>query len=182
MKNNLVVGERLHELRLELRDLAETATAHFCRLGEIMKEIRDNELWQGQYESFEAFFSDPEFSFKRSSVYHAIRLVEVFPKWQELKDVPVSKPIMVVPHLNEQNRDELVGQARTLSTSDLYTQLSLLNTMQGLTDRPSLPKVYPCSTCGKAKGISWKDLCHCGYTIKQVKIISEVIDKIERTI
>ena len=178
--NELTVteGVRLHELRGELKNLAESATEHFCRLGEIMKEVRDSELWRGEYESFEGFYSDPDFSFKKSSVYHAIKLVEVFPKWNELVDVPVSKLMMVAPYLTEKNQDELLSQARTLSTSDLYTQLSLMNLATKLVRFDPLPKTYPCNVCGKSKGIQFKDLCHCGWTLKQTKIVGEVIDKI----
>src|SRR3990167_8018496 len=73
MDSSVTSGERLFTLRQQLKGLSQSATEHFCKLGEIMKEIHDNELWKGEYASFEAFYSDPEFSFKKSSVYHAIK-------------------------------------------------------------------------------------------------------------
>ncbi|HZX13649.1 MAG TPA: hypothetical protein VFF49_04540 [Thermodesulfobacteriota bacterium] len=179
MDSAVTSGERLFTLRQQLKGLSQSATEHFCKLGEIMKEIHDNELWKGEYASFEAFYSDPEFSFKKSSVYHAIKMVTVFPKWQELVDVPVSKLIMVAPYLTEENQSELISQARSLSSSDLYMELS---TWGSQVSNPSLPKIYQCKDCHKAKGINFDDLCHCGWNFKQTKIISEAIDKIERTI
>jgi hypothetical protein len=180
--NDLVKGNRLHQLQNELRNLSVSATEHFCKLGEIMKEIRDNDLWEGQYESFEAFFSDPEFSFKKSSVYHSIRLVEVIPQWKELTDVPVSKLIMVVPHLESGDKDKLITQARTLSTGDLYQELNQLKSGKEQPEYYSMPRTYPCDVCHLIKGIKFKDLCHCGWTDIQKDTLQQAIDKIERGI
>ena len=177
MNKDITSGQRLFTLRQELKGLSQSATEHFCKLGEIMKEIHDNELWKGQYESFEAFYSDPEFSFKKSSVYHSMKMVTVFPKWQELVDVPVSKLILIAPHLTEENRTKLVSQARSLSFSDLYVELDTLGISAGTIP---LPKVFPCNVCHKAKGITFDDLCHCGWNFQQTKIISGAIDKIQR--
>src|SRR3990167_5515362 len=148
MESSITSGQRLFTLRQELKGLSQSATEHFCKLGEIMKEIHDNELWKGEYESFEAFYSDPEFSFKKSSVYHAIKMVTVFPKWQELVDVPVSKLILIAPYLTSENQAEMVSQARSLSSSDLYMELSTWGSPANTTH---LPKIYPCQTCHKAK-------------------------------
>lgn len=155
--SNLVRTNTFHSLQNELRTLSYTATASFCRLGEIMKEIHDNELWKGQYDSFEAFFSDPEFAYKKSSVYHSMKLVETFPKWKELVDVPVSKLIMITPHLDEDNREDMVDKARSLSTSDLYVEIG---EAQGFTAK-NLPKVYRCNICEKVKGVKAEELCTC---------------------
>lgn len=178
----MILGTRLYDLRQQLKDLAVSATEHFCRLGEIMKEIRDSELWKGEYDSFESFFSDPEFSFKKSSVYHSIRLVEVFPKWSELMDVPVSKLIMIVPYLEKNDQKELVSQARTLSTSDLYEELNELKATEKDIPYHPMPKTYPCNVCGKLKGIDFSDLCDCGWSFTQRKIISEAIEKVKKGI
>ena len=181
MNQDLTVqeGARLHELRLQLRGLVETATEHFFRMGVIMKEIRDKELWRGGYQSFGAFFSDPEFSFKKSSVYHAIRLVEVFPEWEKLVDVPVSKLMIIAPHMTIKNREELVDRARSLSASDLYHHLE---TQALLSEHPTyapLPKIFPCNVCHKAKGITFDMLCHCGWTVEQIEHVSKLIDSVD---
>lgn len=177
--NDLAKGTRLHELQQDLRSLSVSATEHFCKLGMIMKEIRDNNLWDGSYESFEDFFSDPEFSFKKSSVYHSIRLVEVFPQWKELRDIPVSKLIMVVPHLEAGDKETLISQARSLSTGDLYQELSELKTGEEETRYPRMPKIYPCNVCHGVKGVRFSDFCHCGWSEPSKKIIQQAIDKVE---
>jgi len=171
-------GERLHQLRKELLKLVVSATEHYFRLGELMKEIRDNELWRESYESFAAFYSDPELDFHRSSVYRAIKYVEILPEWQKFIDIPVGKLDVIAPHINEKNRNELVNLARALSRSDLYHQLRVKRIAEVEPRFQPLPKIYPCSTCGKARGISWDGLCHCGWTPGQIEIISKAIERI----
>src|SRR3990167_9665579 len=109
MPNNIALAQRGTDLRRELLDLSVSATAHFFRLGEIMKEIRDKGIWQPLgYESFEAFYSDPDLAYAKSSVYHAIKLVETFPDWKDKVGIPVSKLIMIAPHVKDNNKEELV--------------------------------------------------------------------------
>ena len=178
MSKELVSADRLFELQQELLVLSATATAHFFRLGEIMKEIRDQELWRSGYDSFEAFYSDPDFGYKKSSVYHAIRLTEVFPERKDLMDIPLGKLIMVAPHINDTNREELVSQARALSKSDLEHQLTVMKLVTLNPKWNSFPKIYPCTTCGKVKGISFGDLCHCGWSPDHAKKIERFIDSL----
>ena len=182
MSQDLTVkeGARLHELRTELLGLVETATEHFFRMGVIMKEVRDKELWRGGYQSFGAFYSDPEFSFKKSSVYHAIRLVEVFPEWKPLVDVPVSKLMLIAPHMTEKNRDDLVDHARSLSASDLYHHMETQHLVSpGVSAYETMPKIFPCNVCKRAKGITFDMLCHCGWTPEQIDHVSQLIDSVE---
>ena len=178
MNKEITIANRLFELREELLGLASTATAHFFRLGEIMREIRDNELWCGQYESFGAFYSDPDLGYKKSSVYHAIKLVEMFPQWKEVADIPLGKLIMIAPHISETNREELVSEARALSGSDLHHQLILKNLATIDKKFASFPKVYPCAKCGKVAGITFRDLCHCGWPQDHLKKIENFIDNL----
>lgn len=171
-------GERLHELREGLLDLAISATEHFFQMGEIMKEIREKELWRESYDGFRAFYSDPELGFKKSSVNHAIKLVNLFPKWKSVLDVHVSKLIMIAPHIQKENKKELLSMARALSKSDLHHQLTLKRLVEKDPEIKFIPKVFPCKVCYKARGIDWDSMCHCGMTSKQIEYISKLIKKV----
>ena len=175
---DITIANRLFKLRKELLGLAKSATEHFFRLGEIMKEIKDDELWREQYESFGAFYSDPDLGYKKSSVYHAIKLIEMFPRWQEIADIPLGKLIMIAPHITETNREEIVSQARALSKSDLHHQLVLKNLATIDKKFKAFPKIYPCSICGKVAGITFRDLCHCGWPPDHLKKIEDFIDRL----
>ena len=172
-------ADRFHELREKLLELSVSATQHFFEMGKIMKEIRDKELWKMGYESFGAFYSDPEFDFKKSSVYHAIRLVELLPEWQKFIDIPTGKLVMIAAHITDENRNELINMARTLSRSDLQHQLIVKRIAEVSPRLAPLAKIYPCSRCGKARGITFDGLCHCGWTSEQIALISKAIEKIE---
>jgi hypothetical protein len=104
-------ADRFNRLRQRLTELSQSATKYFFEMGAIMKEIRDEELWKMGHESFTAFYSDPEFDFKKSSVYHAIKLVELFPEYSKFVDIPVSKLIMIAAHVTPENKNQLVNDA-----------------------------------------------------------------------
>ena len=169
---------RIHKLRQELLDLAVSATEHFFRLGEIMKEVRDDELWRAGYESFAAFFSDPELDYKKSSVYHAIKLAELFPKWKKLTDVPVGKLILIAPHVDSTNKEALIKDARGMAHSDLRHELVVKKLIEKDPKLKTFPKTYPCSVCSKVKGVNFDSLCHCGWTKEQIEHIRKLIDRV----
>ncbi len=161
--NDLVVKtERGSELHQRLISLSVNTTRNFFEFGEILKEIRDNELWLAMgYETFESYFADPELSLSKSSVYHAISLVEHFPEWREIMPVPISKLIMIIPYLNEENKPKLLECATGLSRSDLKNELSAYRIVdKGLSYEP-VPTIYRCRRCGKIRGVFVEDVCVC---------------------
>ena len=154
-------------------------TTHFFRMGEIMKEFRDKRLWLDlDYESFEAYYSDPELGFKRSSVYHAIKLLERFPKWDKVADIPLSKLIMISPHVTEENESELLAMARSLSGGDLKHELLSLGLVAQGKEAQTLPKIYGCKDCGKVKGVTFEEFCFCGLEAEKVKQVKEMVMKL----
>ena len=109
-QRSLTAANRAHALHVKLLQISFDSKRRFFEFGEIMKEVRDHQLWLVRgYDSFEGYFSDPELSFSKSSVYHSISLVEHFPDWNDkLPEPPVKKLIMIVPHLTEDNRELLL--------------------------------------------------------------------------
>jgi len=166
-------------LREELKIIKLVATEHFFRTGEILKEIRDDGLWRAGWDSFESWYADPELGMKVSTVYHAIKLVETFPKWRELVDIPVSKLIMIAPHTTDKNRTDLIVAARTLGRGDLRHELITHGLEPEKQTKVYVPKTYPCKDCGGLKGVRFDGLCHCGWTKEQIEYIGKIIDRIE---
>lgn len=178
---NLAAANKLHSLHQRLLTITADTKGKFFELGSIMKEIRDEELWMtGGYESFEAYFSDPELAFSRSSVYHAISLVENFPDWKErLPDPAIRKLIKIVPHLNDDTREELLKLASGLSSSDLDQELHDRGYKTADLAFRGLPKIYRCSTCKGVKGVFFADLCKCGWTKDQIERVLAIIREVE---
>ncbi|MCK4824234.1 hypothetical protein KA005_51255, partial [bacterium] len=165
-------------LREELKAIKLVATEHFFRTGEILKEVRDDELWKAGWHSFESYFADPDLGMKTSTVYHGIKLVETFAHWKKLVRIPVSKLVMIAPHVDKENMQELIGKARELSRSDLRHEL-LDHGLEPESSMKPPPKVYSCRECGGVKGVSWDGLCHCGLAPTQIEYIGKLIDKVE---
>ena len=144
-----------------------------------MKKFRDRELWLDLgFDSFDSYFSDPELGFKRSSVYHAIKLVERLPKWHDLVDIPVSKLIVVAPYLDDKNQEELLSKARGLSIGDLRHELIVMQLTEKGIEAYNLPKVYLCKDCGKVKGVTFAELCMCGLDAEKVQQVQKIVDKL----
>jgi len=166
MKN--LRGNRLFEITTELLHLKKTANEYYFRLGGLLKEVRDNQLWAESYESFTAYCADPELDFSVSHAKNAITLVERFPNWQRLIDIGYSKLLAIAPHIEKHDKDELIGMARSLSRSDLYHELAELKLKRDTSYTP-LPKIYRCGVCSGVRGIYPGDLCRCGLTDDEVK-------------
>lgn len=176
-KNKL--ADHAHEIDKCINRLVVSATESFYELGLLMKQMRDEELYLHLgYDSFAQYYGRPEYSFKKSSVNHAISMVEKFPEPKKIIDVPVSKLIVVKPHITDKNRDEMIGMAKALSYSDLVHQLVIKKMATEFPDLPAIPKIYPCNVCGGVKGVSFDRLCHCGWTPKQITFIGKLIDNI----
>lgn len=169
--------DRAFQLRQELLKLRASATENFFRIGIILKEVRDKELWRMGADTFEEFFADPEIGLKRSTAYHAIKLVETFPKWERLVEVPVSKLIMIAPHVTEDNKEELLKEAEALSRSDLGYKLREEGKIQPRDF--GIPKIYRCKDCKLIKGVKWDDLCHCGWSPRQIEYVSKLVDSVD---
>ena len=182
MSDHLTVenAERASELHKELRNLSVYTTRSFFRMGEIMKEIRDKNLWVAMdYDSFEAYYSDAELSYSRSSVYHAISLAERFPGWRKMPSVPIRKLIRIAPHINDDTKEELLKLASGLSSSDLDKELHDRGYKDADPRFRGLPKIYRCNNCNGVKGVFHQDLCTCGWTKEQLERLTVLIKEVE---
>ena len=177
---NTLVADKFHALHERLLQVSLDTKHRFFEFGSIMKEIRDSDLWvAGGYDSFEAYFSDPDLAFSRSSVYHAISLVENFPDWQKsLPEPPIRKLIMIVPHLTGKNKELLLEYAVGQSSSDLRYTLDNLGDGVVLAEHRSIPKVYRCSNCRGIKGVFHNDLCTCGWTGDQLARLKKLVEEV----
>lgn len=178
-KADLDRGSRLHQLREELGELKATAFQAYFRLAEIMKEIRDDELWREGYESFTAFCASEDIGFTFSHVKNAIVTLERFPDYKQLSDIAYSKLQDIGPYLTAKNREDLIEKARSLSRSDLKHELNEMGLSQREDPGWYLPKIWNCEVCGKVRGVRFEGLCHCGWTPKQIEYVSKIIDKVD---
>ena len=169
---------RAEYLHRKLLELSFHVTRQFFEFGRIMKEIRDNELWRNRdCSSFEEYYNDPDLSYGRSSVYNAIYLVERFPKWEKVLNVPIRKLTMIAPHITENNKEKLLEYASSLSSSDLRYQLDQ-DGLRSDSVQLGMPKIYRCKDCKLVKGVFFPDLCKCGWTKDQIERVQSIINEV----
>jgi len=178
---SLQKANKAHEIHKELSNLRVSALWHFYRMGELVREVRDEQYWEVLgYDSFESYLSDPDIAIPVSSAYHAIGVVETFPRYKEIEGLTVRNTITILSAVRqkESKRERLVEMARTLSISDLRHELLNRRLLeQKIGNQTELPKIYSCKDCGGVKGISWQNLCHCGLRPEAAKEIAGFIEK-----
>jgi hypothetical protein len=178
MTNQLEIASKAHAIHEELKTLKSSALWHFYRMGELVKEMRDANYWETLgHASFEAYLTDPEVAIPISSAYHAIGLVEMFPDYEEIKDLTVRNAIAILSPVRQKkiSRERLVEMASTLPINDLRQELLEYNSLEPKESRRELPTIYFHKDCGRIKGVDWNDLCHCGLTEEDIEEISKLI-------
>lgn len=139
MKNALNVGvkdmsklteqtpaSKAYMLHERLLGVVEDTKRNFFLVGALLAEIHDNEYWELMgYESFRSYIADPEIAIKYSTAYHAMNVVRKF-ELEETIGINYSKLIMIAPHLQDDNKVELLEKARSLSQSDLRIEIRTL--------------------------------------------------------
>jgi len=84
----------------------------FLAMGKILREIRDEKLYQDlDFENFGQFLASEELSFSRESAFLYIRVYEYFVEYLQLgeeyiQNIPVSKLAMLVPVLKKMDSKE----------------------------------------------------------------------------
>lgn len=159
--------EKAHKLREEIIEIGSAANAIPYEWGKRYKEIRDKKLWKYyDSKSFTSFCADPDLPLAITTVWSYIKLYEIT---EELKisptifeQLPTYKFVMIMPHLNKDNKDELIHQALTLSKSDLRYELDARGGGRKAKKSKPIPKVFRCSRCG---GFKWdavpEEICSC---------------------
>lgn len=121
-----------------MRDLCETISSSFLRLGAVLRLVQQHELWKVKgYESFDAFISDPDNNrgLHRRHLFRSLRAARTYlPEGGAEPPVPlvdvarigIIKADLIAPLITNATpaqRVELVAQAETLTVRDLTRRL-----------------------------------------------------------
>ena len=140
-----IVGDETwqrHERICALRNLVERS---FLQIGEDLLWMKETRAYlQLGHPTFESYIADPDVDIGRRSAYMSMRCFLVFVQRLHmdeplLLEAGTSKLDLVAPHVNEENADELVNMAASLSRSDLR---DMLNQMFGDDATPPLSTDY----------------------------------------
>ena len=123
--NNEITAVTANQNFQDTVTLKRSLNGGFLELARLLKENKDDKLYKVLgYETFEAYLATPELALSRSHVYTLIQIyeklvVELKVQPAELVDTEWSKLQIVLPQINENNKEDLLDKARSLSRSDL---------------------------------------------------------------
>lgn len=139
----LALADRAHEVRHEIRVVGQSITARFLRLGQLLTEVKGDELWRcWGCDSFEASLGLPDIGLSRSYAYGLIEVWRTFgdavppvgpadlaEHYQQLAAVGVRKLRQLVPVVREHPAQaaEWLDKAEALSASGLQQEIRAAN-------------------------------------------------------
>ena len=141
---DLAITDQAHQNYTQICSLRHSINNGFWILVEQLKQCRENRYWAALgYESFSSYLAQPEIDFHEHTVdnwittYNHIKAHNLLPP-EGVIDIAISKLSIIAPHLTEDNAEELLEKARTLSRRDLVASF---------TNREPDP-IHACPLCG----------------------------------
>lgn len=137
-------------------------------LGKLLAENVEYGFWRKLgFDSFTDFISQGGFSFTKRSAYNYIELWKLFVKFaiefEEFVSIPYSKILKIKDVINEENLEEWLGKAKTLSRTDLELELKEIKAQSEGREYKVMPKIYLCKDCGGwVIDLMASDICGCG--------------------
>ena len=137
-------------------DLKKEIESNFIKLGGYLKLIRDEKLFKEKgCVTFEEYIAMPELAFDRSTVYAIIGVYEDFflsnqsdEKAEELMEIGYSKLNRIRQFKDQEDFEEWVYKAKTLSLSDLGAEIKEVKNEKTESKPARKTKEVVCPKCG----------------------------------
>lgn len=114
----------LNKLTKEIKSLCNETKINFLKMGEILVNIRDKELWKEKYKSFTEYLTSESFEFGRQYAYKLMDVYNTFGKDVALCDkLGIYKLVELTYVPNKQIRKELVKKAKTMTGDELKEEV-----------------------------------------------------------
>ena len=154
---NELTETNVHDKVIELKKDIERS---FIKMGGMLKLVRDNKLYlEKGCVTFEEYIAIPELALNRSTVYAIINVFEVFfeksnqSDIEGLTEIGYSKLNRISQFKDQDNFDEWIYKAKTLSLSDLGAEIKETKGIsENLSSTKSEDKItigITCPHCGK---------------------------------
>jgi len=145
--------ENIHQIVIDLKKEIES---NFIKLGGYLKLIRDEKLFKEKgCVTFEEYIAMPELAFDRSTVYAIIGVYEDFflsnqsdEKAEELMEIGYSKLNRIRQFKDQEDFEEWVYKAKTLSLSDLGAEIKEVKNEKTESKPARKTKEVVCPKCG----------------------------------
>lgn len=149
-----ILATNLHNQLIRLKREMSIA---FISIAEILKEIKDSELYkQLGYDYFSEYVQSPEIGLNVRTAYYYIDIYETFIqkfgyKREELMEYSYDKLRKLLPIVNKEDVKvgEIMDNAVALKWSDFEKHYKDEKENSGYEDKLSAPEFYRCKNCGK---------------------------------
>lgn len=122
-------GEKAFASHKRIVELIQGIQANFLLLGkEIYENVKFKFYEKMDYETAEDYFASPEIDLSRSWMYALMRMHELYVlkleiSHQELLEIGSKKLNLIASKINDENKDELLADAKMLSFEDLKIKM-----------------------------------------------------------
>jgi len=107
-----------------IKNLSKAVKNNFLKIGKILIEVRDKELWNEEYKSFTQYLISEDFEFTRDMAY---KLMDVYKEFGEdnrqIESLGIGKLIELTYVKDKEVREELIGKAKTLTRDELKEEV-----------------------------------------------------------
>lgn len=137
-------------------------------LGKLLAENIEFTYWKKLgYDNFGDFIAQGDFSFTKRTAYNYVDLWKMFCKFaiemEEFTAIPYSKMLKLKDVLTEDNIEDWMSKAKTLSRNDLELEVREGKAQEAGKPFVPMPKMYLCPDCNKwVIDVLPSDICQCG--------------------
>ena len=123
------MNEVYYTLDNQIKQLRKNTVGAFWSLVELLRKARREKIWESlDYDSWASYLAQPELSFYPRTVDNYITALNRFEELGEtrFRELSRTRAILIAPHLNPENSDDLIAKAGSLSWSDLKTEVDIM--------------------------------------------------------
>lgn len=147
--------KKYNDIHAKIIELKKDIENSFLKIGAMLKLVRDEKLYlECGCVTFEEYIAQPELSLSRGTVYAIINVLETFfvsgQPDKDLIEIGYTKLNRISQFKNDEDFDEWVYKAKTLSLSDLGEEI---REVKGTEARPKQPTEVTCPKCGYKFGV-----------------------------
>lgn len=107
-----------------IKSYSKAVKDNFFKIGKILIEVRDKELWNEKYKSFTQYLISEDFQFNRDMAY---KLMDVYKEFGEdenkIAGLGITKLVELTYVKDKEVREELIEKAQTLTRDELREEV-----------------------------------------------------------
>jgi len=104
----------LKERTEKIKTYSKAIKTNFLKIGKVLIEVRDKEIWKEEYKSFTQYLISEDFEFSRRMAYNLMDVYVEFGNIQNLHQLGISKLIQLTYVPDKETREELIEKAKNL--------------------------------------------------------------------